>query len=366
VVGQIPRPLQQPQRRALGLDDLAVRDDLVLHVGDVAHDVLGAPLGEDRLAHAVELEPDLVEDREAVVEELREDLVEHVARALREVLLAPLLVVLELREEAPDRLQRHVRQRDDVVAPDEDVQLGRVEAGPLLVVVRDVEHDEHVLVVLVDLGSLPGGEDVLEIELVELEVLREPSRLDGRRLFQLNPAQAGALDLSDAGLGALFRPLRRAMAPSYCPRDPGQVRHRGSPSRSGRPCLPFYRPKRPSAPLSGVVAGEPCGTVRAPCWMTSRPATDPPRTSGCSAARMRASSTPTRGGSTGSLPISWRASTRSRRWGWPSRCSARPAPSPATPSTRRPRRRRPPSRGRATRSSPAAGPGSWRPATRAP
>ena len=338
----------------------------MLHVGDVADDVLGAALGEDRLAHAVELEADLVEDREAVVEELREDLVENVSRALAEVLLAPLLIVLELREQAPERLQRHVGQRHDVVVADEDVQLGRVEPRPLLVVVGHVEHDEHVVVVLVDLGPLPGREHVLEIQLVELEVLRQPGGLDGGGLFQLQPAQAGSLDLSDPRLGALDRPLRRALAPSYCPRDPGQVRHRGSPSRSGRPCLPFYPPERLDAPPPATSRG---GRAVPFERDVGRDRARPPSHRGRAAARppgRRVHPPPIRGGSTGSRRSSWPGSTPSPRWGWPCRCSGRLARSRVTRCTPPPRRPQRSSRGPGTPSSPGAARGSWRPATRAP
>ncbi len=85
-------PLEHAQRRALGLDDLAVGDDLLLDVRDVADDVLGAPSNMSSSIR-VELVADLVEDREAVVEEVVEHLVEQAARALREQLLAELLVV---------------------------------------------------------------------------------------------------------------------------------------------------------------------------------------------------------------------------------------------------------------------------------
>ena len=49
---------------------------------------------EEVVLDRVELQPDLVEDREAVVEEVVEDVVEQVAGALREELVAQLLVVL--------------------------------------------------------------------------------------------------------------------------------------------------------------------------------------------------------------------------------------------------------------------------------
>ena len=83
--------LEHAQRRAARLHDLAVRDDLLLRVRDVADDVLGVAL-EHVVLDRVELVADLVEDREAVVEEVVEHLVEEPAGALGEQLLAERLV----------------------------------------------------------------------------------------------------------------------------------------------------------------------------------------------------------------------------------------------------------------------------------
>ena len=52
----------------------------------------------DRLVDLLELEADLVEDREAVVVEVVEHLVEEAARAAREELVAELLVLLARRK----------------------------------------------------------------------------------------------------------------------------------------------------------------------------------------------------------------------------------------------------------------------------
>jgi hypothetical protein len=80
-------PLEDTERRALRLDDLAVRDDLLLRVRDVADDLVARSL-EDLGLDRVELRPDLVEDREAVVEEVVEDVVEEISGPFREQLLA--------------------------------------------------------------------------------------------------------------------------------------------------------------------------------------------------------------------------------------------------------------------------------------
>ena len=94
----------------------------------------------------VELVADLVEDREAVVEEVVEHLVEQAAGALREELLAERVVVLAAREEPRDGQQLAVRERDEVVLADEDVELGRVEPLDRLVVDGEVEDGEEVAV----------------------------------------------------------------------------------------------------------------------------------------------------------------------------------------------------------------------------
>jgi hypothetical protein len=119
--------------------------------------------------------PDLVQDREAVVEEIVEDVVEQVARALAEEVGSEFLVLLAAREQARDGQELDVRQRDEVVEPDEDVELGRVQPLDRLVVGREMKDDEEVLGVLVDLGPLALREDVLEIERMPAEALRERS-----------------------------------------------------------------------------------------------------------------------------------------------------------------------------------------------
>src|SRR5206468_10393368 len=101
--------LEQPQRRALGLDDLAVADDLLLDVRDVADDRARLPF-EHLVLDRVELVPDLVEDREAVVEEVVEHLVEQPAGSLGEELLAEAHVLLAAPEEARHGQALDVRQ----------------------------------------------------------------------------------------------------------------------------------------------------------------------------------------------------------------------------------------------------------------
>src|SRR5207302_1022756 len=185
LLGQEPLhpALEQAQRRALGLDDLAVADDLLLDVRDVADDVLGALL-EQRVADRVELVRDLVEDREAVVEEVVEHLVEEAARALREEPVAELLVLLAAPEEPRDGEQLDRREGDEVVGPEEEVELARVQPLDRLVVDREVQDGEEVAVVrvLVDLRALALGEDVLDVERMPAEAVGEHVRLvDGGR-----------------------------------------------------------------------------------------------------------------------------------------------------------------------------------------
>ena len=134
----------------------------------------------------VELGPDLVQDREAVVEEVVEDVVEEVAGAPEE-LLPQLGVVLAAPEEVGDREQLDVRQRDEEVLAEEDVELGGVQAPDGLVVEGEVEDDEEVLGVLVDLRPLPLGEDVLDVELVEAEALGQVRHLEGARAALRGP-----------------------------------------------------------------------------------------------------------------------------------------------------------------------------------
>ena len=198
----------------LRADHLAEVDDLLLGVGDVADDVLGAAL-EDLVLERVELVADLAQHREAVVEGVVDDPVEQVARAAGEQLVAQLLLLAAALEQVLDRLQRLVRDRDQEVAADEDVELAGVQAPDLAVEDREVQDDEQVVGVLVDLRPLVAREDVLEVEGVEVELLLQPGALERRRALDVDPAQAGALDRLDLGL-ALARLSRRGeIAPRW-------------------------------------------------------------------------------------------------------------------------------------------------------
>ena len=141
-------------------------------------------------------------------------MVEQVAGALREELLAQLLVLLAAPEEVGDREQLHVRERDEEVRPEEDVELGRVQPLHRLVVEREVEDDEEVLRVLVDLRPLALREHVLDVELVEAEALGELGWPRGRRGGHVDPGQAVSGELGDARLGPLFDGARGGGAPA--------------------------------------------------------------------------------------------------------------------------------------------------------
>ena len=102
-------------------------------------------------------------------------------------------------EQVLDRLQRLVRDRDHVAGADEEVELAGAEPAGGAVEDGEVEDDEEVVVVDVDLRPLVAGEDVLEVERVEVEVLLEPGALQRARVLDVDPAQAGSVDLLDVG-----------------------------------------------------------------------------------------------------------------------------------------------------------------------
>ena len=218
--------LEVLQRRPLRADDLAEVDDLLLDVGDVADDLLGAPL-EDRLLQALELVAHLAQHRERRVDAVVDDLVEEVSRALGEELLAEVVARPGALEEVLERLDRVVGQRDDVVRPEEDVELDRVEPPDLLVEGREVQDDEEVLGVLVELRALVAREDVLVVEGVEVEVLLQPGALGLAGALDVDPAQAGVLDDLDLGLLRLVLDARDRATRPHGPAQAGlgQARH---------------------------------------------------------------------------------------------------------------------------------------------
>src|SRR5919106_299294 len=256
--------LQHAQRRALGLDDLAVGDDLLLGVRDVADDLLGTPL-EHVVLDRVQLRPDLVEDRKAVVEEVVEDVVEEIAGALREEIRPQVRIVFAAPEEVRDRQELGVRQRDEEVRAEEDVELGRVQALDALVVEGEVEDDEEIVRVLVDLRSLALGEDVFDVELVEAEATGEDFRLEDAGAVDVHPGEPVSGELGDPRLDALGDVPRRAggsSAPNAGQRGPGHWYSEGRrpaspeyvilPSNPRRePFRPFYDAGRGQSRLNG-------------------------------------------------------------------------------------------------------------------
>ena len=141
-------------------------------------------------------------------------MVQEVARALREEVLPQRASSSRAPEEVDDREQLDVRQRDQEVRAEEDVQLGRVQPAHGLVVEGEVQDDEEVLRVLVDLRPLPLGEDVLDVELVEAEALGEVGDLERAGPLGVNPGQALSGELGDARLGPLGDIARSAAGSS--------------------------------------------------------------------------------------------------------------------------------------------------------
>ena len=168
---------------------------------------------------------DLVEDREAVVEQVVEHLVQEPARALGEQLLPQGLVGLAAREEARDGKELAVRDRDEVVRPDEDVDLGGVQPLDRLVVDGEVEDDEEVAVflVVVDLRALALRDDVLDVERMPAEALGQHVRRLEIGPDDVDPGEAASAELAN-GNRACDDLGRSAAASPPC--KAGQARHR--------------------------------------------------------------------------------------------------------------------------------------------
>ena len=119
----------------------------------------------------------------------------------------------------------------DVAGPDEEVELAGAEPAGGGIEDGEVEDDEEVVVVDVDLRPLVAREHVLEVEGVELEVLLQPLALERARPLDVDPAQAGGVDLLDSG--GLGLSLRRRGDQVAAPAGPSQPRLRKVRHRSG-------------------------------------------------------------------------------------------------------------------------------------
>jgi len=137
------------------------------------------------------------------------------------------LVLLNAVEEPRDRKQLDVRDRDEVVGAEEEVELAGVQALDVLVIGGEVEDAEEIAVidVVVDLGPLALRQDVLDVEWVPAEALAQSvDRLGIDRRVEVDPGEAVGAELSDAWFWA--RCDRLCVPARSRPPDAGQVGHR--------------------------------------------------------------------------------------------------------------------------------------------
>ncbi len=98
-------------------------------------------------------------------------------------------VGLEGGADAGERVERAVADRDDEVVADEDHDLAGLDVRRRVDVAQRLEDDEEGVVVALDLGPLPAGEDVLDGERVELELLVDHVELGLVRVVEADPEE---------------------------------------------------------------------------------------------------------------------------------------------------------------------------------
>jgi hypothetical protein len=117
--------------------------------------------------------------------------------------LAEALVLLAAAKEARDGEQLPVRDRDDVVVAEKEVELGGVQTLDGLVEDGKVKDSEEVpvLLVRVDLRTLALGDDVLDVEGM-------PTEAHGKSLCRLD-VRSDDVDPGEAASGELVDERRR-------------------------------------------------------------------------------------------------------------------------------------------------------------
>ena len=137
-----------------------------------------------------------------------------------------LVVRLAACEQPRDGQQLAVRDRDEVVLPDEQVELGGVEPLDRLVVDGEVEDREEValLVVVVDLRTLALRDDVLDVERMPAEALGERRRRLHVGGDDVDPGETASAELADERAGPCDDLRAPARPRPAC--DPRKAGHR--------------------------------------------------------------------------------------------------------------------------------------------
>ena len=95
-----------------------------------------------------------------------------------------------------------VADGDDVVGPEEQVDLPGLDGVLLVDVPERLEHHEHVVAVALQLGTLVGGAGILDREGVQVELGGELGELRRLGVEHSDPLEVAGLLLEPAGAGA--------------------------------------------------------------------------------------------------------------------------------------------------------------------
>src|SRR5512132_1494548 len=161
---------------------------------------------EDVLLHLLDVVLDRIGDRDVVVHDLVEDRPDGRGRPKAQE-IRTCLQSLPCGGELAAQPMPH---RDHVPGAGEEMDLTEVDDLAILVVMRRLEDDEDVLVVVLDLRSLMWVLSVLDGELVEPEQLLQPPQIAGLRLVDPDPDELAGTRGSPE-LGGVLRRQRLIM-----------------------------------------------------------------------------------------------------------------------------------------------------------
>ena len=179
--------LQRCNKRSLREENAAHGNDVSLESHDLAEEIHMLLALEETVFNFTELPGNGVHQREHIIKKLAHELVEQKTRTILEILPLHLLRLIHLLPETIDDGEIPLVEGGNEVLPQKDIHLLFENTPCTLLQVRDVEHEENVVVVLLDFWPLMKTQAVLNIKFMKPVLLLQLKKVLLRRIAVVIP-----------------------------------------------------------------------------------------------------------------------------------------------------------------------------------